>query len=819
MESKKDKPRIKISLPKKNGLISNNDSLLIPKNEEIEIIQSGTATPITRKIIFKHSRAIGDALMLSCGIRDFKLLFPHIEINVNTNFPELFENNPYITRTIKKGDQGVEFYKTGYPIINNVNGSALHFSTGFLLDMIALADGYEPLGMSIGEFTAAFARGDVGDPDMGNEEKNPDACEPYISLKKKYGPRIKNGGLSFLPDEIRNKLNKEVKFTDLFGRKRGDIFLTDEEKNDNLIKKLYGDQTKYWVLAPGGKSDCTTKIWDWRRFQEVIDFFEDRIKFVVIGKSDHIVERLQNVIDLTDKFNKDLRGLIKLIYHADGGVGGVSFLMHMAAAVPPKEGTSRKPFVGIYGAREPTTFTAYTNHQILHSNGVFSCSPFGGCWQSRVIPLAKSQEGNKRLCHKPVSVDGRMIPACMDSITSQDVIRAIEKYYDGDMISYMNPVTSPQVKKIKNIVSIVDSNKSIKELNMLASLSSPGGGEQSALMLASVLRNAGWRVNFYPWDKVHEDYSKYKIEKSSFTGSMIDNMKEGLPLLFYGNDQVGTFLRDGEKIVNKSSGLIVGINYINAGLPKCDWLNATGKLLGVIFQNKEKLNEFKRDQIGFQNTKLINLFGAIDLETCLNILPKKREKNEELVILKHCTSDWRKYVTEESSRTGDKIHLWQKNIFKEPDTKFYSRFLKDTKNTRFEFMQAHKELVQAFPDEPRMIFHKWNSIPVTEFLATGHLYLYRTSNAWRDQYPRVVAEALAAGLPVLSEPRDGTKDRMDFGNIGFSCIDYDGFLYAIKLLQRKEDYRFKMGINAKDWARKNLDPRDWILIIEDILGG
>ena len=143
--------------------------------------------------------------------------------------------------------------------------------------------------------------------------------------------------------------------------------------------------------------------------------------------------------------------------------------------------------------------------------------------------------------------------------------------------------------------------------------------------------------------------------------------------------------------------------------------------------------------------------------------------------------------------------------------------LKDTKNTRFEFMEAHSELVNAFQNEPRMVFHKWNSMDVSDFLSRGHIYLYRTSNAWRDQYPRVVAEALAAGLPVLSEPRDGTKDRIVHGNTGFCCTHYDEFLLAVRTLRRKRDFCYKMGSAAKEWARKNLDPRTWIEVIEELL--
>ena len=99
----------------------------------------------------------------------------------------------------------------------------------------------------------------------------------------------------------------------------------------------------------------------------------------------------------------------------------------------------------------------------------------------------------------------------------------------------------------------------------------------------------------------------------------------------------------------------------------------------------------------------------------------------------------------------------------------------------------------------------------------GHIYLYRSSNKWRDQYPRVVAEALAAGLPVLSEPRDGTKDRIVHGVTGFYCCHYDEFLLNVRTLRRKTDLCYEMGNTAKQWAKKNLDPERWVEVIEGAL--
>lgn len=749
---------------------------------------------MTRKIIFGHGRAVGDALMFTSGVRDFKLLFPEIEVGVETNFPQLWDNNPYITKLDKNADD-VEFYKVGYPIINNANAASTHFTQGFLLDMIAIADAHKSLPLGIGEFAAAFANGSIGDPELWKEE---DANPVLKEIKEKYKG-----------------------FCDLFGRIRADIHLSEQEKRNNLIKKIYGVD-HYWVVAPGGKRDCTCKIWDWRRFQEVIDYFDRRIKFVVIGKSDHIVEKLDRVIDLTDKFNNNLRGIMSLVYHSKGTVSGISFLHHLSAAMPDPKRTKvyPRPSITIYGGREPQTFTNYNQTYPLHTSGTLYCCDYGGCWQSRVVPLAKDNN-NTRMCHQTVVRDGRTIPLCMDMITADDVIRTIERIYRGNIFNYSNPVTHPSaptrpddfIDEGPHPIRLVTKNEG-KEINVLASLQSKGGGEQSAVKIVELLRGAGWKVNFYPWDKVHQNYKEVDIKSTSFKSQQLHlHMKPGLPLFFYANDQIWDFCSNASKIVEQSSQVIVGINFANGTLPTCEpWLK--DKLTAVIFQNEEKRSEFDRDAIGMDHVERIVLFGAIDLDRYLEVYAKPRVDGGPLVILKHGLPDWRKYVTEESKGTGEKIHIWQKHFYKETDTNFYTRLLKDIPDIKFMFMEAHPEVEKYFKGEDRMTFYKFNQIPVDEFLSKGHVYLHRMSNAWRDNYPRVVAEALAAGLPVVSEPRDGTKDRIVHGNTGFYATHYDEFCIHLKTFKRKEGLRRAMGQAAKDWARLNLDPRKWVEVIE-----
>jgi len=754
-----------------------------------------------RKIVFSHHRAVGDTIMFTAGVRDFKLLFPGIEVNVESSFPELWLYNPYLTADIKKDQPEVEFYKVGYPIINNANSANTHFTQGFLFDMIAAADHHKPLGMAVGEFCAAFANGCVGDPYMGETKEKHEAKEPFISLQKKY-----NG------------------FCNKFARIRGDLHMSREEINNNIIKEAY-DVDRYWVIAPGGKRDCTAKIWDWRRFQKVIDHFDGLIKFVVIGRSDHLVENLDNVIDLTDAFKNKLRSLLSLVYHSEGFVSGVSMLMHLAAALPYRNlkrwGVSKKPGVVIYGGREPITFTCYNEHQILHTMGSLSCCDMGGCWHSRVVPLQKDKDLNRRLCENPVQNCGKTIQACMNPITSEDVIRAISIYYEGNLYDLEAKTHLRTCKPIEIVRSNIEIVKHNRPINILASLKSKGGGERSAIKIYKMLCDNGWDAKLYSWGSVHSTFNGIKVEPKPFFNQTHPNSdfayRDNVPLLFYANDQIWDFCNHGQELIDKSSAVVVGINFSNGTLPKWTYPAKQGKLKAVIFQNTEKRDEFIRSSIGYDGVELITLFGAIELEKFIDVLPPSRSGLEPLVVLKHGLPDYRKYVTRESAGGGDKKHLWQNNFVKEVDVDFYNRLLKDLRNVRFEFMEAHPEVVDSFANEPRMKFWKFDEIPVEVFLSRGHVYLHRMSNKWRDQYPRVVAEALAAGLPVITEPRDGTFDRVRHGETGFHCVHYDEYLLALKTLIRKENTRIAMGMYAKDWARQNLNPIEWVKTLNRLL--
>lgn len=221
---------------------------------------------------------------------------------------------------------------------------------------------------------------------------------------------------------------------------KGDIRLSDEEKQwMSQVDEVTGmSGTRFWIIVAGGKKDFTAKWWDPARSQAVVDHFQDRVLFAQCGAAydDHHHTPLRGVIDLVGK--TDLRQMVRLMHHADGVICPVTMFMHLAAAVETKQGRSKnRPCVVVAGGREPAQWEAYPHHQYLHRNGCLPCCDNGGCWKSRVVPLGDGEPQDDSLCFYPVkTAAGAVIPKCLDMITADHVIDAVEQYLKYDTFAW-----------------------------------------------------------------------------------------------------------------------------------------------------------------------------------------------------------------------------------------------------------------------------------------------------------------------------------------------------------------------------------------------
>jgi ADP-heptose:LPS heptosyltransferase len=315
-----------------------------------------------RRLVLRSSFSVGDIVMMTAAVRDLHRRYPQQFVtDVRTGFPELWENNPYVT-PLAEDEPEVETIECTYPLIDDSNEV------------------------------------------------------PYHAL---------HGYIHFLNE----RLGLQIKPTDF----KGDIHLSEQEKAwYSQVHEAAGADIPFWIVMAGGKYDITIKWWASERYQKVVDHFRGRIQFVQVGDEGHHHPKLDGVVDLRGQTN--LRELVRLVYHSQGVVCGVTSLMHLAAAVETKDG-KRRPCVVVAGGREPAHWEAYPHHQFIHTNGALPCCSEGGCWRDRTFPLNDGDDRDKpeNLC---VDLKG-MLPRCMSMITPAEVIRRIKTYFAGGALKYL----------------------------------------------------------------------------------------------------------------------------------------------------------------------------------------------------------------------------------------------------------------------------------------------------------------------------------------------------------------------------------------------
>ncbi len=189
---------------------------------------------------------------------------------------------------------------------------------------------------------------------------------------------------------------------------RPHLYLSDEEAA--LPPAI---EPPYWIVNAGVKSDFPLKQWPVEHYQAVVDWFGGRLAFVQVGERHHSHPRLAGVVNLIGRTTT--RELVRLVYHAAGGVGPITFLQHLCAAW-------QKPYVALLGGREPVPWVTYPQQHTLHTVGA-AWAPAEGCCRSGACWRGKLSE-----CARPVREGlARPVGQCMARIKPEEVIRVIER--------------------------------------------------------------------------------------------------------------------------------------------------------------------------------------------------------------------------------------------------------------------------------------------------------------------------------------------------------------------------------------------------------
>jgi len=226
---------------------------------------------------------------------------------------------------------------------------------------------------------------------------------PIIHTSGEVGQHFGYGHTEWLEEVLEVKIPK----TSI----RPEIYLSQTEREWlSPVLVTTGYDKPYWVINAGSKGDYTLK--QYPQYQGVVDLLKDKVKFVQIGLRGHNHIPLNGVIDMVGK--TDDRKLYRIINGALGVLTCVSYPMHIAAAFS-------KPCVVVAGGREGTRWELYPNQQFLYVNGCLPCAPYDGCWKSKFEDCTNKVDN---------------IAKCMTMITPHDIVRSIERYYQGGILSY-----------------------------------------------------------------------------------------------------------------------------------------------------------------------------------------------------------------------------------------------------------------------------------------------------------------------------------------------------------------------------------------------
>jgi len=344
---------------------------------------------IPTKVILHNRQAIGDILMFTCAVRDFKAAYPEVKIKVQSTAMHLWDYNPNL--------EPAQWPSIPIDPVEENRGDA------------------KPTPSEIQKWT---------------RELIPKAIEQDRPIKLYIGPsKATNAsnrtGLHFA-NGYRQSIEEMLGIDIPQGPIRPDVYMSEKEYKEKPLV-----EPPYWLITAGEKGDWTCKTFYQHRWQEVVSALPD-IKFVQLGAKGHPHPELKgrnvvNFIGETQGKYDGIRRLFNLFNYCEGSMGLVSFQMHLAAAFG-------KPCVVVAGAREPVSFTRYNGHQYLSSDGCLPCSldnqgAPGACWFCKI-----------ERCPETDDEFGQKVPRCVHIIKTEEVVRAVQKYYEGGRLHETRPL-------------------------------------------------------------------------------------------------------------------------------------------------------------------------------------------------------------------------------------------------------------------------------------------------------------------------------------------------------------------------------------------
>ena len=323
-----------------------------------------------------------------------------------------------------------------------------------------------------------------------------------------------------------------------------------------------------------------------------------------------------------------------------------------------------------------------------------------------------------------------------------------------------------------------------QQIKFISTARGYGGCARSIITIMKYLLRAGHKVEFIPFrnsvgSKEFQECLKTTLKDVKVTLDY-ETLHEACDVLFiYADDFVWEFnkpeIAEAFSTLNADKKIMM-INYRRGDIGKIEWTKGFDKYM---FLNSTQEKELLKV---LSNAKTKVLPPCTELDEFLKVQPNY---NNDIRIIRHSSQG---------------------------DTKFSKDFslevtaiLNSRNDVEVNFLPGPSfipniDRVKKYPrtDKPEVI---------AEFLSKGNLFWYSLPQGYMDQGPRVVLEAMAAGLPVLADNWGGVVDRIT-PECGWLCDKKEQFAEIIKDVSFVE--LEKKGKAARERAVQEFIPERWI---------
>jgi len=309
-----------------------------------------------------------------------------------------------------------------------------------------------------------------------------------------------------------------------------------------------------------------------------------------------------------------------------------------------------------------------------------------------------------------------------------------------------------------------------------------GGGEFSSSYLMTELARQGHEVMLSPCASINPKYPK-PVGVEIRPAYAQEPAVECDLLVFYANDHAYKLEQNKEawlQVMAAAGRTVAVLNFV-AGNAVNEWF--ASRLATVMFLNSTKEREFLDKAKGFRGRSVV-LPPPVNLTPFLEIKP-----------------DYSKIAFVRHSRIYGKYN-------RDETLQLMGEFEKIVSGAEFWFMAGPDFLRPMAQTNQRVHLLRWSEEPVPQFLSHGSVFWYRLPAALRDQGPRVIVEAMAAGIPCIVDNRDGAKDRVT-PETGWLCENMEDYIAAVREIASNPSILRLKGETARHRAITHFRPERW----------